>query len=503
MAEFDGSLPERVLALERELHALRQTTQRYAASSGPAFHKRHVRLAKTVKGPDPVYPATGNVFYIVFLDGSYTETVGTQSPTYIERQDVDAPTNVVHSNRYLDEGEIIEALEQNDQWWHRDKTGDSQDLRVVVIDGTAGEPVTPNGGCVYPGTVQTLTGSDMCGSAFDDSTSVWVYFPQIDENLPHIVLAGNTYVGFLISDAYTVSPSDTRQLFIAYDPQVQPPLVGIVQPESDNYIDHGYAGRIALVEATGVSAPFSLAVPETPIYIDATNHFCPRVWEDSLVLVQAHRMNDGKYELHIVQAYSAKIVRGQLTGRLDIGTTSINVDTLTTFDGTYPITDSSTAVSAANDGFWGADNDIVFLCWDDNTGTWTIVGMLPPQWLIYRAQFTSQHTNPATNVALTVIDTLGSGYPITAKFPTGTSAANYIGAVGDASNAALAIWDMQTNEHILLNAGHVLFEPLVGIEIDVASEEVWGHQKYISVFTWTQTGDNYEVQEATTECDGA
>lgn len=116
--------------LEAQIRELSRRIDR--AQDRPALVRpaRQTRLAKTVK--DPVgedYPTpngtAANTFWIVFLDGYYTEDLDTElTPTYDVRQEIDDAQTTAHNvlGHWQEEGTILEVhfqpgIGQPGQWW--------------------------------------------------------------------------------------------------------------------------------------------------------------------------------------------------------------------------------------------------------------------------------------------------------------------------------------------------------------------------------------------------
>ena len=94
-----------------------------AAGHGTRFeHPRPIRWAKTVEGETdyPTAISNPNTYPIVFLDGTFTQAQGTQSPTWSQRQN--APCTVVHDvsgarDSYIPIGTIIPVWPDRGRWW--------------------------------------------------------------------------------------------------------------------------------------------------------------------------------------------------------------------------------------------------------------------------------------------------------------------------------------------------------------------------------------------------
>lgn len=124
-----------------------------------------------------------------------------------------------------------------------------------------------------------------------------------------------------------------------------------------------------------------------------------------------------------------------------------------------------------------------------------------PNFILYRGELAVQLTDPNEDAIVVPVMSINITDNITTLIDGNATAQNHIGGVGDAGRTVLVGWERTNDVHTLLWVDHVLFEPLVGIEIDPINNIVKGHQKYISVMTWTQTGENYITLANTVECE--
>lgn len=125
-----------------------------------------------------------------------------------------------------------------------------------------------------------------------------------------------------------------------------------------------------------------------------------------------------------------------------------------------------------------------------------------PNFIIYRGVLADDLIDPTGSATVTPVESVNIIDDITTLIDLDITAENHIGGVGDAGRKVLVGWERINDIHTLLWVEHILFEPLVGIEIDPINNIVKGHQKYISVMTWTQTGENFVTLAGTYECEG-
>jgi hypothetical protein len=120
-----GTIEQRVKSLEAVIASLQRSNRDLIAREARWRAPREFRIAKTVAEPgeeeedDPVYPDPGaNVYPIIFIDGTFTEAAGVQTPTYHDRQD--EPAHYVldlDGGSYIAEGSKLVVVRMNNRWW--------------------------------------------------------------------------------------------------------------------------------------------------------------------------------------------------------------------------------------------------------------------------------------------------------------------------------------------------------------------------------------------------
>lgn len=124
MPERDPQIDDRVEQLERDLRRLQASIDRGAADrESITSMPRNPRLAKTSKqtsgGTYPDLSDSPNTYWIRFLDSTFTETEGDQTPTHTARQaDGAALAHVIDGGRdFLAEDTVVIVTFDNKRWW--------------------------------------------------------------------------------------------------------------------------------------------------------------------------------------------------------------------------------------------------------------------------------------------------------------------------------------------------------------------------------------------------
>lgn len=125
MPERDPQLDERVRDLEREIRELHARIDRGAADREAVTKlPRNPRLAKTCKqtsgGSYPDIATTPNTYWVQFLDSTFTETEGDQTPTDTARQADGA--KLAHKRNgddgdFIEEGTVVAVMFDNGRFW--------------------------------------------------------------------------------------------------------------------------------------------------------------------------------------------------------------------------------------------------------------------------------------------------------------------------------------------------------------------------------------------------
>jgi len=130
MTEIE-SLRDTVSKVSRDLEELRRDTLRTRRQLSEG--EQIVRLARTMKDTASTYPVPTDdpyAFEIIFLDGTYTSTVGQQAITQTDQDDVSQ--ELAWSAVWVDEGQLVEVFEQDNRWWISKVLGDLEDQLFVI-----------------------------------------------------------------------------------------------------------------------------------------------------------------------------------------------------------------------------------------------------------------------------------------------------------------------------------------------------------------------------------
>lgn len=132
--------------LTRELSELRRQSLR--ARRQKTDGEQLVRLARTTKDSGSSYPAPASspyVFEIIFLDGTFTSTVGQQSISQTDQDD--ESQELAWFPTWIDENQLVEVFEQDNRWWISRVLGDLEDQLFAINAG----------GFLAPGGIATAT----------------------------------------------------------------------------------------------------------------------------------------------------------------------------------------------------------------------------------------------------------------------------------------------------------------------------------------------------------
>lgn len=167
---MEGRLAERVLTLERQLAGMQAellTSSARVAEPGNTHQLRIARISGDVSSTD-------NVFPIIFLDGTFTETAGTQSATWEDRQTEARSVARTIDGENIEAGTKVVVMAWNDRWWIVSSVATVGGNDIIVCK--ASEDIEHN---AY-GTVQlqeTISDNFYDDSLDDAGTSVEVYNP--------------------------------------------------------------------------------------------------------------------------------------------------------------------------------------------------------------------------------------------------------------------------------------------------------------------------------------
>lgn len=213
--------------LEKRLRELEVTVSRHSAHIA-GTHTRpaeisstsEVRIARTYNNGS--YPGTGDTFPATFVDATFTESGGTQTPAVVERNT--ANIIFVHNvpGTYIAVNTLIPVTYSNGRWWTFQSTGTGNDADGVVrIKNYTGSPATcdtqaRNGSsCLYSGKILSLAGSpNFCSDPWTEGSDCWI--ADIDRCSPPTSLNFNdAYIGRKLSDSYRPTIGDPyRPLYV-------------------------------------------------------------------------------------------------------------------------------------------------------------------------------------------------------------------------------------------------------------------------------------------------
>lgn len=194
MSDRSPNTDVRLDQLQREVDRLTALADQAPEREAQIGHGRNPRLAKTCK--DTAYPArsTGvNTYYIKFLDSTFTETEGDQTPTHTERQAAFAALAHLPDEspyRYLPEGSIVIVLWDNERWWIIDTfTQQATWIEFAVNDGsgfaTTDSSVTVDGVTYHNGYTPSASVTTVYNKSADGGG---VYIFEGDDNARGIAL---------------------------------------------------------------------------------------------------------------------------------------------------------------------------------------------------------------------------------------------------------------------------------------------------------------------------
>lgn len=124
--ENPRSLANRIDVLEQQLLQVRHAQNNPLSRFGNVAPPLQVRLVKTVSDSGGgSYPSAGaDTFGIIFVDGSYTKSAGTQAHTFTLRKSTPA-VDVAHSinGKYYPVNTYAWVVRQNHHWWFLEDIG--------------------------------------------------------------------------------------------------------------------------------------------------------------------------------------------------------------------------------------------------------------------------------------------------------------------------------------------------------------------------------------------
>ena len=235
MPQSDGTTRERILTLERQAAALSARLDLALAQQGGGTAKVRTRLARTTTSTSyPGQPA--NSFEIEFLDGTFTETPGQQTPTYTARSA--NPTAVCHhiAGNLPPENTVIEVFQHNGKWWTQYAVGENDDTQLVKVDTDVTDCTDAGydeGGCIWSGQLVQSSinpaGGTACNFPHNEVTAIWI--TTVNQCPAVTVLQeGEIYLAKKVGTWDPVTPSaDPRDLYALQAPEDAGDSVQIVK----------------------------------------------------------------------------------------------------------------------------------------------------------------------------------------------------------------------------------------------------------------------------------
>lgn len=133
--ENPRSLSNRIDVLEQQLLQVRHMQYNPVARAGNVMPPLQVRLVKTVSDSGGgSYPSAGaDTFGIIFVDGTYTKSAGTNAHTFTLRKSTPA-VDVAHSinARYYPVNTYALVFRQNHRWWFVEETSKARWIDFTV-----------------------------------------------------------------------------------------------------------------------------------------------------------------------------------------------------------------------------------------------------------------------------------------------------------------------------------------------------------------------------------
>jgi len=148
---------DRIVDLEQQVQDLRRDLDAYRRRD--LFHQtpRQIRTAITcaISASYPTAPA--DTYGIKFVDGTFTESAGDQTPTDTNRSAT--YQRIAHDRtpgRFLAEGTLVQVYEENSRWWifHADQLLAWLELDATLTPGSSASATL----CVWNGSIYGTTG---------------------------------------------------------------------------------------------------------------------------------------------------------------------------------------------------------------------------------------------------------------------------------------------------------------------------------------------------------
>jgi len=303
---------------------------------------RHVRLARTTTSG--TYPSTPcDTYEIVFLDGTFTESAGDQTPTYTERSaSPQAIAYDIRSDGLIPEDTEVLVLEQNGKWWIVARATLAQIVRVTLDEdmgaSTAGQATAT--------VVDYFLGKDPADGSGDiivhDRMSL---FARSLSGAKGIAVYDDR------SDEYLLIDCQTKARFVEFT--LDADLSGATQATVNDYWDGqdpaDGSGDVDVIDNQGL-------------------------FDNALSGAKGLAVYDPSADKYVIAACETMATRctGQLTADMDSTDATATIDNVTPLDGqTPPLTGGTLTVY--NDHDWAADdNALVRVEYKASTDTWHI-----------------------------------------------------------------------------------------------------------------------------------
>lgn len=211
---------QRLRMLEQAVDLLTAQVSRIRQVPSDQFRHREVFLGRCYNNGS--YPSSGNTFPVTFVDATFTEAGGSQTPTVVERN----TGNIVFAQNLLGSeipaaGTMVPLVRENERWWTwytpsgsgtddadafiRIKTGGAE-ASCAAVDKDVGE-------CYWHGAVVTLAGSpNFCADPWTEGEAIWVMDATFCDKPPSLK-RDQVYHARKLSDSYTPSGQSARKLY--------------------------------------------------------------------------------------------------------------------------------------------------------------------------------------------------------------------------------------------------------------------------------------------------
>lgn len=230
------SLKQEIELLKREMDVMRNEMRHQM--QGQLTPPVQPRLARTVatSGGYPTEESTPSVYPIVFLDGSYTETPGLQTPTLTAHSASDQRVGYSLSTGYIPENSLVAVWRQNNRYWIVPAVGSTPtNVSIISIhkaaEATICDPMDPDEtSCLYDARLEFFdsTGGEIACDRFDPipEAMIWAVALNRCKCIPVRPRHQERYLARQMLDAY--GPSDDKRPLYAFV-WTEPPQTAIVE----------------------------------------------------------------------------------------------------------------------------------------------------------------------------------------------------------------------------------------------------------------------------------